>query len=147
MVVERLLLTLWVGALWGVGYLAVPQLFNLLENRALAGTLAGELFTLTTYLSLVVAALLLVIALYRVGRGYLRSWRCGLLLVMVIAAAVSEFILHPQVAELRAAGLPTSLEGSRFAMLHGISSLLFLFNSLAGAVLVAVGVVSVKRGD
>jgi len=53
--------------------------------------------------------------------------------------AVAEFVLQPQMAELKQLGL----EGEhlqQFRMLHGISSILFLLNSLAGLVLIVRGV-------
>ena len=31
-------LTLWIGALWTVGYVVAPTLFSTLSDRALAGT-------------------------------------------------------------------------------------------------------------
>ena len=41
---ERVLLTLWVGGLWAIGYMVAPALFATLEDRALAGNLAGLMF-------------------------------------------------------------------------------------------------------
>ncbi|NOX26610.1 MAG: DUF4149 domain-containing protein, partial [Gammaproteobacteria bacterium] len=41
---ERILLTLWVGGTWTVGYIVAPVLFKFLEaDRQLAGALAGEM--------------------------------------------------------------------------------------------------------
>ena len=40
-ITERILLTLWVGGLWSVGYLAVPVLFHGLNDRRLAGMVSG----------------------------------------------------------------------------------------------------------
>jgi len=40
-----IVITLWVGALWAIGYLAAPTLFHVLDDRALAGKVAGQLFT------------------------------------------------------------------------------------------------------
>jgi hypothetical protein len=36
---ERILLTLWVGALWVAGFIVAPLLFSELDDRALAGSL------------------------------------------------------------------------------------------------------------
>ena len=47
---DRILLTLWVGSLWAIGYIAAPTLFATLEDRALAGTLAGAMFVRARYL-------------------------------------------------------------------------------------------------
>ncbi|MGB5473694.1 MAG: DUF4149 domain-containing protein, partial [Gammaproteobacteria bacterium] len=49
---ERVLLTLWVGSLWVTGFMVAPVLFARLDDRALAGTLAGELFGLVAWLGL-----------------------------------------------------------------------------------------------
>jgi hypothetical protein len=38
-------LTLWVGGFWAIGYLAAPMLFYNLDDRMLAGMLAGKMFT------------------------------------------------------------------------------------------------------
>ena len=49
---ERILLTLWVGSLWVVGFVVAPLLFAELHDRALAGSTAGTLFTVTSYIGL-----------------------------------------------------------------------------------------------
>ena len=137
---ERLLLTLWVGALWAIGYLAVPTLFALLDDRILAGMLAGRMFTLVSYLGLVCGTLLLLATVVRQGRGVLRSVRAWLLLVMLLLVAAGEFGLQPLMAQLKAQGL---LEGSaqavQFARLHGLASVLYLINSVCGLLLVGLG--------
>ncbi|PKM46167.1 MAG: DUF4149 domain-containing protein [Gammaproteobacteria bacterium HGW-Gammaproteobacteria-1] len=137
---ERLLLTLWVGALWAIGYLAVPILFAMLDDRMLAGQLAGRMFTLVSFLGLFCGGLLLLGTLFRLGKGALRNGRAWLLLVMLLLVAVGEFGLQPLMAQLKVQGL---IEGSaqavQFARLHGIASVLYLINSLCGLLLVAAG--------
>lgn len=137
---ERLLLTLWIGALWAIGYLAVPILFAMLDDRMLAGQLAGRMFTLVSFLGLFCGGLLLLGTLLRLGKGALRNGRAWLLLVMLLLVAVGEFGLQPLMAQLKAQGL---IEGSaqavQFARLHGIASVLYLINSLCGLLLVAAG--------
>jgi len=136
-VLERLLLTAWVGALWATGYLAVPVLFGSLE-RMEAGRLAGTLFTTVSWLGLGCGLFLLACALWRDGW---RSWRVWLLGAMLGIVAVGEFALQPQMAALKLTGLPPGSEAAtRFAALHGVSSSLYLLLSLGGAVLVAVGI-------
>ncbi|HEY9151095.1 MAG TPA: DUF4149 domain-containing protein, partial [Gammaproteobacteria bacterium] len=54
---ERILLTLWVGGLWAIGFIAAPILFAVLEDRTLAGTLAGEMFRALAWLGLVCGSL------------------------------------------------------------------------------------------
>ena len=47
---ERLLLTLWIGALWSIGYLAVPMAFANLDVT-IAGDYAGKLFSAVNKIS------------------------------------------------------------------------------------------------
>ncbi|MGM0593643.1 MAG: DUF4149 domain-containing protein [Pseudomonadota bacterium] len=135
---ERVLLSLWVGALWAIGYLAVPTLFAVLDDRMLAGMLAGRMFTATSFIGLGVGTVLLLMAVMATARP-LAQWRVRLLLLMLVLVAVGEFVLQPMMAGLKAEGL---VEGSgaaaRFALLHGVASLLYLVNSIAGLVLLVL---------
>jgi hypothetical protein len=133
---ERVLLTLWVGALWAVGYLAVPVLFAELDNRMLAGQLAGRMFAIVAWLGLVVGSLLAIGELIRShGRP---GWRFWVLALMLGLVAVGHFGLQPQMAALKVNGLPEgSSEAAQFARLHGAASVLYLLTSLAGLALVA----------
>ena len=92
---ETIVQTLWVGALWTVGYLVAPALFEYLETPAEAGRIAGELFTIVTWLSMVCGALLLLAA----GRSrHHRSGallRVALILAMMILLGASEWIVRP----------------------------------------------------
>lgn len=133
---ERILLTAWTGGMWAIGYIAAPTLFSLLDDRKMAGQLAGQMFHIINWIGLICGILLLITVFKRYGR----NWQLWILLVMVLLVANSEFILQPMMTELKAQGL---LEGSeakaRFGMLHGISSILYLLTSTMGLVLVAVG--------
>ncbi len=135
---ERVLLTLWIGSMWAIGYLAVPILFRAQDDRVLAGMLAGQMFTLLNFLGLLCGVLLLLGSLLQQGRAALSSWRSWLLFGMLLIICVAEFVLQPQMAELKQLGL----EGEhlqQFRWLHGLSSILFLVNSLAGLLLVIRG--------
>ncbi|MGE0080305.1 MAG: DUF4149 domain-containing protein [Thiohalomonadaceae bacterium] len=133
---ERILLTLWVGALWSVGYLAVPVLFAQLDDRMLAGMLAGHMFTLVAWLGLIAGALLAMGELVRSqGRP---GWRFWVLAFMLALVAVGHFGLQPAMAALKVEGLPAgSAQAAQFARLHGFASVLYLLTSLAGLALVA----------
>lgn len=128
---ERILLTLWVGALWAIGFIAAPILFAVLDDRALAGTLAGEMFRATAYLGLVCGSLLLVV--HRYG-GPRPRWRVWVMLLMLALVAAGQFLIAPMIAELRASGLSESVQ---FGRLHGVASTLYLMTSLGGLALVA----------
>ena len=133
---ERILLTLWVGGLWAIGYIAVPTLFSLLDDKAVAGNLAGQMFHIVSYVGLVCGSLLLASVFYRTRL----QWRVWLLLVMLLLVASSEFIIQPMMEELKLQGL---LEGSptkkQFGILHGVASTIYMFVSLCGLALVSTG--------
>lgn len=131
---EQILLTLWVGGLWVIGYVVAPVLFGTLDDRMLAGMLAGRMFAVIAYIGLFAGAVLFAAEWFRPG-GRVR-WRVLLLAAMLLLIAIGEFVLQPQMAALKAEGLSRDLTGSDFAMLHGIASVLYLINSLLGLVLV-----------
>ena len=146
---ERILLTLWVGGMWSVGFVAVPTLFSVLDDRHLAGTLAGHILTAMSYMGFACGGLLLIMALARTGGGWLRSPRVWTLIVMLAIIVVGEYVLAPMIIELRATGLVKGTPAAaEFARIHGIASTLFLINSLLGLGLVAFGAGAESRdGD
>jgi MFS family permease len=133
---ERVLLTLWVGGLWAIGYIAAPTLFIMQDDRQLAGSLAGQMFHIISYIGLIAGALLSASLLKRAGL----HWRVWVLIVMLVLVAIGEYILQPMMESLKLQGL---VEGSaqmkQFGMLHGIASILYLIESLSGLVLVIFG--------
>jgi hypothetical protein len=138
---DRVLLTLWVGGLWVVGYLVVPSLFASLDDRRLAGELAGNIFHLMNMVGIACAMGLLFSLAMRLKQqalGYWRSWVYALMLLLILVAAL---VIQPQMQELKQTGLvPGSDAASQFGRLHGVSSVLYLINSLLG-----LFVVSAKR--
>ena len=138
---ERILLTLWVGGMWAVGYIVAPTLFNMLE-KSIAGNVAGQLFTIMSYVGLVCGSLLIIGIVNRLGAQVIQNWVFWALIVMVLFVLIGQFILQPMMAELKASGI-TDLNRSEFGKLHGVASVLFLINSLLGLALV----VNVARMD
>ncbi len=140
----QIALTLWVGGLWAVGYLVAPTLFATLADRQLAGMLAGKLFALIGWAGLGCAAYMLVFMLLRAGAAAFKRWLFWMVLAMLGLAAVSVFGIQPLMAQLKADALPRevmeSLLRDRFAVWHGISSVLYLMQSALGLlVVVAAG--------
>ena len=130
---ERILLTLWVGSLWVTGFLVAPTLFALLDDRALAGTIAGNLFTKISYIGVLCGGVLLVLnRLLKRGAG----WRLWVIIIMLALIVTIQFSLTPMLAELRVQGLSGS---ARFGQLHGLAGVLYLVTSVLGLVLVAAG--------
>lgn len=136
-----LALVFWVGGLWAIGYLAAPSLFSALPNdRALAGALAGKMFTLTAYVGIACASYLIIHRLASVGTGAFQQLFFWVTLLMLILTLVGVFGIQPIIANLKVEGgakdVMQSLAASRFAHWHGVASILYLIQSLLGAVLV-----------
>ncbi len=134
-------LTLWVGGLWTIGYLVAPTLFAARSaDRQKAGLLAGQLFELIGWVGLACGTYLLLFVVVRMGAIALRRWNFWLLLVMLLLTAISLFGLQPLLAQLKADALPREVMESvlrnRFAAWHGVSSILYLVQSVLGLLLV-----------
>lgn len=132
---ERVLLTVWVGGLWVVGLMVAPVLFAELPDTATAGTLAGALFSRMSWIGLVSGGLLLLLGRVQRDRRPPR-WQVLVLVAMLCLVAAGEFLLAPQIAELRQQGLSGS---TRFAQLHGLAGTGYVINCLLGLLLVAAG--------
>lgn len=137
---RTLLVTLWAGSLWTVGYLAAPLLFATLSDRTLAGTIAGSLFRAEAWLSLACGMLLL--AIFRSDTTLQSRAICIRIVIgMLICVVVGYFGLQPFMAEIRAAaaqagGVMDDAMRMRFGVLHALASLIYLLQSVAAIVLV-----------
>lgn len=135
-----LLVTLWVGSLWTVGYLAAPTLFTTLADRTLAGSIAASLFRVEAWVSVICGLSLLLLLL--ADRGFAKRRDCIVLVVlMLVCLSVGYFGLQPFMAALRETavdngGVMPEAARARFGMLHGVSSLIYLIQSCLGALLV-----------
>ncbi len=129
-------LTLWVGALWVVGYLVAPTLFAVIEDRALAGEVAGRLFASVDWMGLACGAYLLLHMAFRQGWEAFRNWVFWLIVLMLVAGLAILFGIQPLMAQLKAQAWPREVMDSAmrepFATWHGVSSVLYLLQSLAG---------------
>jgi len=133
---ERILLTLWVGGLWIIGYMAVPTLFSFLDDRKLAGSIAGEMFSFMNYIGLVCGIALFLSVIIRNRR----SWQVWIIFAMLVLVSVGAYILQPTMQELKTIGIALgSPEAEYFKRLHIISSILYLITSLMGLSLVVFG--------
>ena len=134
---------LWIGSLLAVGYLVAPAIFSTMTDRQAAGMVAGSIFKLEAYLSVIVCIGLMVLANLLVNRG-LHQFRIirWLLLAMLLCSIAAAFIFIPWMNALRdhalAQGMPVMLSPSAivFGRLHGASSILFLLQSILGIFLV-----------
>ena len=129
----------WVGSLFTVGYLVVPTIFANLQDRQVAGMIAAAIFQAEAYVSVLVCVTLLLLAnalIKRKVENY-RNTR-WVILVLLLISAMTCFGFIPYMNALRQEalllGIPVmaSPSASLFGRLHGISSGLYLIQSLLG---------------
>ncbi|MEH6434352.1 DUF4149 domain-containing protein [Massilia sp. DD77] len=135
-----LLAALWAGSLWALGYVAAPAAFAVLPGN-LAGDVVSLILTRQAWLSIACAVLLLV--LLRFSPDLLpakRRFLGGLVLAMLACTLVIYVGLQPAMAHLRElagpGGVRTSAYWTQFAVMHGVSQLFYLVESLLGAWLI-----------
>lgn len=134
--------SLWLGSLVTIGYLVAPVLFATLSDTRIAGMIAGRLFRIEGAISLVLGVALIVFANLLVKRGLTRYKQVRwYLLMMLVSAATVSFVLQPMMNAMRdeaaSQGVSVMLSslGASFGMLHGISSVLYLVQTLSGLIL------------
>jgi hypothetical protein len=132
--------TLWAGSLWAIGYIAAPTLFHYLPDRALAGTLAGHLFAYVAYVGLGCGVYLMIYRLASVGLGAFRQGFFWITFFMLALTLAGQFGVQPVLGALKEQALPRQVMESvfrdRFAVWHGVASILFLVQSVLGLGLV-----------
>ena len=135
-----MLVTAWVGGLWAIGYLAAPALFYTLDDKQMAGMLAGKMFAWVAYLGMFSAYYLLIHRLARFGTHALKQgffWAAAAMLLLTLAG---HFGIQPVLAQLKAQAMPAdvmqSVFADRFRTWHGVASIGYLIESLLGIALV-----------
>jgi hypothetical protein len=113
-----LLAGLWAGSLLTVCAIAAPTVFAVLDDRRMAGMVAGRLFEIATWLGAFLG-LAIGLLLY-VGRRGVPRLDGSLVALTAGAPLASELALGPLMQSARAAG-----DMARFGALHGVSALLF----------------------
>jgi len=134
---ERLLLTLWVGSLWAIGYLAVPIAFANLDT-SIAGDYAGKLFFAVNILGIGAAVILLVSRLFIFGfKRFHLYWRSWMLLLMLALSLVFIAYLQPEMHAIKQLEWQAdNVLAERFSSLHKLSENLYLLLSLFGLMMV-----------
>lgn len=146
-VLERILLTLWVGGMWTTGLILAPALFSHYP-RSVAGEIAGQLFERVSYLGIACAVALLVLAAIRIRRRLWRDARIVVLATMLAIVLLGEFGIAAELRRMRESAMqeaPGSEQRVAFGRLHGLAGALFLVNAVLGLALVVAG--PRPRGD
>jgi vacuolar-type H+-ATPase subunit I/STV1 len=135
-----LLAALWAGSIWAVSYLAAPSAFSVLDGTR-AGDVVGVMLTRSAWLAIAVAILFSLLVMRAPDLDVRRKRLFGWLIAGMLACSLVVYLgLQPMMAAIRAAAPPGGVRASpqwgTFAALHGVSQLLYLIESVLGAVLV-----------
>jgi hypothetical protein len=132
--------TMWAGSLWALGYVAAPTVFHLVGSTQ-AGNIVGALLEKQAWIAIGCAVVLVL--LVRLAADLDARRRRSLLVViaaMLACALVIYLGLQPVMARMREAAGPAGVRASSdwtmFAIMHGVSQLLYLIESVLGAILV-----------
>ncbi len=135
---ERILLTLWIGTIWAIGYIAVPAAFVHFDNNIVAGAYAGYLFTLVNYIGLACGSVLLL--RYFLSRHLrLNHWRLWLIVAMLSLVILLQFYFQAEMAEIKLSDWrhdPTL--SAQFDWLHHASTVVYFVLSILGLALIAI---------
>lgn len=134
---------LWVGSFITIGFMVVPVLFSTLGDRQVAGMVAAHLFKLNAYIGVGISAFLMVMANHLVRSNHQSYRPIRLILLGLLTCTIgAAFIIIPWMNSLRDQALYLGLSiresthATLFNRLHGVSSVLFLIQSLLGLMLV-----------
>jgi hypothetical protein len=134
-----IIITLWAGALWTTG-ISAYVLFDSLQDKQMAGMLAGKLFTVVTYIGMVSAFYLLIQRLVQDGTATLKQVFFWVVFVMLLLVLAGHFGIQPILESLKAQALPAdvmqSVFADRFRNWHGIASVAYLVECLLALVMV-----------
>jgi len=91
---------LWAAAAWWasltmLGFVVVPLLFVYLPTPALAGTMAGHLFSAQTWISIGCAVVLLAIP--KISGAKARPWSAALVMLGLACALAAEWVAGPHI--------------------------------------------------
>ncbi|KGF81163.1 hypothetical protein IA69_13990 [Massilia sp. JS1662] len=135
-----LLAALWAGSVWAVSYLAAPSAFAVLDSTQ-AGNVVGVMLTRSAWLAIALAVLLALLTSRATDVDARRKrWLYALIVGMLACSLVVYLGLQPMMAAIREAAGPAGVRASpqwgTFAALHGVSQVLYLAESILGALLV-----------
>ena len=132
-----LVAALWAGSLWTIGYVVAPTLFLSLHDNAQAGTIVGMLLKTEAWLAMACAVILYGLLKFSDIEPARKRSLAMIITAMLACALVIYLGLQPVMAQIREAAGPAGLKGTNFGLLHGVSQLFYLAESvLAGLLLV-----------
>lgn len=133
-----LLVTLWVGSLWTIGYIVAPALLMTLDDKTLAGTIADRMFQIGASLSMICGLLLLLLVKQSTDAfdTGVRKQLFILIAGMLACTLIIHFGLQPHMAPMPGAtdanGVVTADLAVRSGQLHGMSEAIYMLQSVLG---------------
>jgi hypothetical protein len=135
-----LVAVLWAGSLWALGYIAAPAVFAAVPSLV-AGDVVAQLLTRLGWVSIACAALMLVLVRVSPDLDAGRKRFLNLLVLAMLACALVMWAgLQPAMAQMRELAGPGGVRASpywtQFAIMHGVSQLFHVIESVLAAILV-----------
>ena len=135
-----LVAALWAGALWVLGYIAAPAVFAAVPSTV-AGDVVAQLLKRLGWVSIACAVLMFVLVRWSQDLDAGRKRFLNLLVLAMLACALVMWAgLQPAMAQMRElagpGGVRTSPYWTQFAVMHGVSQLFHVIESVLAAVLV-----------
>jgi len=134
-----LVAVLWAGALWALGYIAAPAVFAAVPS-VVAGDVVAQLLTRLGWVSVGCASAIFVLVHLSSDLAGRKRFLNLLVLAMLACALVMWAGLQPAMAQLRELAGPGGVRASpywtQFAVMHGVSQLFHVIESVLAAVLV-----------
>lgn len=134
-----IVITFWVGGLWMTG-LTASILFDSIQDRTLAGNVAGQLFTTISYIGLVSGFLLLAERFIHGQSAGLKQSYSWVVFTMMLLIVIGQFGIQPLLAKMKAEALPAAVMSSEYASSfttwHGVAGVVYLIECVLGVVLV-----------
>lgn len=134
-----IIIALWAGALWMTG-ISAYVLFDTLQDKQMAGMLAGKLFMMVSYIGMVSAFYLLIQRLLQHGTTALKQAFFWAVFVMLLLVLAGHFGIQPILEGLKTQALPAdvmqSVFADRFRNWHGVASIAYLIECLLAVVMV-----------
>lgn len=134
-----LVAALWAGTLWALGYIAAPAVFAAVPSTV-AGDVVAALLHRLGWVSVGCAVLMIVLLRLAPDLDAGRRRFLNLLVLAMLACALVMWAgLQPAMAQMRelagAGGVRASPYWTQFAVMHGVSQLFHVIESVLAAVL------------
>ncbi|MCC2972418.1 DUF4149 domain-containing protein [Massilia sp. IC2-476] len=135
-----LVAVLWAGTLWVLGYIAAPAVFAAVPSLV-AGDVVAVLLHRLGWVSIASAAIMLALVRFSPDLDAGRRRSLNLLVLAMLACALVMWIgLQPAMAQMREVAGPGGVRASpywtQFAVMHGVSQLFHVVESILAAILV-----------